>query len=164
MIKQQTENRILSGSVSSPTPVIDVGAYSSLATAVATIGTVERTTLVVTDDQYISDDLEVTSNLSLVVMRPGALRVAAGKTLTISGPFQSDLSYIFTGDGAVVFGADSIRFYEPIWFNSTDQPPIANTFAVGAITKNISPAVGSPKGWVCTVAGTPGTWVSEGNL
>ena len=26
------------------------------------------------------------------------------------------------------------------------------------------PAVGSPKGWICTVAGTPGTWVSEGNL
>lgn len=26
------------------------------------------------------------------------------------------------------------------------------------------PAVGQPKAWVCTVAGTPGTWVSEGNL
>jgi hypothetical protein len=25
-------------------------------------------------------------------------------------------------------------------------------------------AVGSPKAWVCTVAGAPGTWVSEGNL
>ena len=24
--------------------------------------------------------------------------------------------------------------------------------------------VGQPKGWVCTVAGTPGTWVSTGNL
>ena len=26
------------------------------------------------------------------------------------------------------------------------------------------PSVGSPKAWLCTVAGTPGTWVSEGNL
>jgi hypothetical protein len=26
------------------------------------------------------------------------------------------------------------------------------------------PVVGSPKGWICTVAGTPGTWVSLGNL
>ena len=26
------------------------------------------------------------------------------------------------------------------------------------------PAVGVPKAWSCTVAGTPGTWVSEGNL
>lgn len=28
----------------------------------------------------------------------------------------------------------------------------------------VPPVVGSPKGWLCTVAGTPGTWVSEGNL
>jgi hypothetical protein len=27
-----------------------------------------------------------------------------------------------------------------------------------------APAIGLPKAWVCTVAGTPGTWVSEGNL
>lgn len=26
------------------------------------------------------------------------------------------------------------------------------------------PVVGQPKGWRCTVAGSPGTWVSEGNL
>jgi hypothetical protein len=26
------------------------------------------------------------------------------------------------------------------------------------------PAVGSPKAWSCTVSGSPGTWVSEGNL
>jgi len=29
---------------------------------------------------------------------------------------------------------------------------------------NSAPTVGQPKSWVCTVAGTPGTWVSEGNL
>jgi hypothetical protein len=29
---------------------------------------------------------------------------------------------------------------------------------------NQSAAVGQPKSWVCTVSGTPGTWVSEGNL
>jgi hypothetical protein len=28
----------------------------------------------------------------------------------------------------------------------------------------LAPTVGQPKAWVCTVAGTPGTWVSEGNL
>ena len=28
----------------------------------------------------------------------------------------------------------------------------------------LTPTVGQPQGWVCTVAGTPGTWVSEGNL
>lgn len=35
---------------------------------------------------------------------------------------------------------------------------------VGDEVINRAPAVGQPKGWLCTVAGTPGTWVSEGNL
>lgn len=42
--------------------------------------------------------------------------------------------------------------------------PLAGTWRVGERCQNIAPAVGQPKGWMCTVAGTPGTWVSEGNL
>lgn len=34
----------------------------------------------------------------------------------------------------------------------------------GDVCFNLSAAVGQPKGWVCTVSGTPGTWVSMGNL
>lgn len=42
--------------------------------------------------------------------------------------------------------------------------PSLGTWAVGDRCVNSAPAVGSPKAWACTVAGTPGTWVSEGNL
>jgi hypothetical protein len=42
--------------------------------------------------------------------------------------------------------------------------PTTLTWAVGDRCYNEAPAVGQPKSWVCTVAGTPGTWVSEGNL
>jgi hypothetical protein len=42
--------------------------------------------------------------------------------------------------------------------------PTAQTWAVGDRAIRQTPAVGQPKAWVCTVAGTPGTWVSEGNL
>jgi hypothetical protein len=42
--------------------------------------------------------------------------------------------------------------------------PTTGTWLKGDRVVNSSPAVGSPKAWVCTVAGTPGTWVSEGNL
>lgn len=42
--------------------------------------------------------------------------------------------------------------------------PTTGTWAVGDRCFNKSPAVGQPKSWACTVAGTPGTWVSEGNL
>ena len=42
--------------------------------------------------------------------------------------------------------------------------PTAGSWKKGDVIKNNAPAVGQPKGWVCTVTGTPGTWVSEGNL
>lgn len=42
--------------------------------------------------------------------------------------------------------------------------PTTGTWSVGDRCANTVPAVGSPKGWICTAAGTPGTWVSEGNL
>lgn len=43
-------------------------------------------------------------------------------------------------------------------------PPTNGSWGQGDHMQNASPAVGQPKGWFCTVAGTPGTWVSEGNL
>jgi hypothetical protein len=42
--------------------------------------------------------------------------------------------------------------------------PNGGTWDRGARFLNSYPAVGEPKGWICTVSGTPGTWVSEGNL
>lgn len=36
--------------------------------------------------------------------------------------------------------------------------------SVGDRIINTPPVVGQPKAWTCTVAGSPGTWVSEGNL
>lgn len=42
--------------------------------------------------------------------------------------------------------------------------PTTGTWARGDRIYNRIPVVGNPKSWVCTVAGTPGTWVSEGNL
>lgn len=42
--------------------------------------------------------------------------------------------------------------------------PAAGAWAVGDAAEQTVPVVGNPKGWRCTVAGSPGTWVSEGNL
>lgn len=42
--------------------------------------------------------------------------------------------------------------------------PTTQTWKKGDRCYNNSPATGNPKSWVCTVGGTPGTWVSEGNL
>jgi hypothetical protein len=42
--------------------------------------------------------------------------------------------------------------------------PVSGEHYRGDRCINSEPAVGQPKGWICTVNGTPGTWVSEGNL
>ena len=42
--------------------------------------------------------------------------------------------------------------------------PAAGTWVLNDRVRQVTAAVGQPKAWVCTVAGTPGTWVSEGNL
>lgn len=42
--------------------------------------------------------------------------------------------------------------------------PTVGTWDAGDRAFHSAPVVGSPKGFICTVAGTPGTWVSEGVL
>jgi len=64
-------------------------------------------------------------------------------------PFLSNGYYVGTGANNVDYGTAA---------------PATLTWKVGDRRFNSAPAVGSPKSWVCTVAGTPGTWVSEGNL
>lgn len=49
-------------------------------------------------------------------------------------------------------------------FTTATAAPVNGTWKVGDRVFNSAPVVGQPKSWVCTVAGTPGTWVSEGNL
>ena len=51
-------------------------------------------------------------------------------------------------------------------FNQLYAPavPAAGSWLAGDRFANQAPAAGQPKGWICTAAGTPGTWLSEGNL
>lgn len=46
----------------------------------------------------------------------------------------------------------------------TTAAPTVGSWDVGDTSVNSAPAIGQPKGWMCTLAGTPGTWVSTGNL
>ncbi len=78
--------------------------------------------------------------------------------------YQGNKQYDCTGNISLTgrcfyqtFGNDNVR----TWGTAA---PTAGTWKVGDICDNSSPSVGQPKGWRCTVAGTAGTWVSEGNL
>lgn len=43
-------------------------------------------------------------------------------------------------------------------------PPVAGDYARGDIVYNISPSAGGKVGWVCTAAGSPGTWKPFGSI
>lgn len=49
-------------------------------------------------------------------------------------------------------------------FTYDEAAPTTGTWNKGDVCFNINATVGQPKGWVCTVSGSPGTWVSMGNL
>ena len=48
--------------------------------------------------------------------------------------------------------------------NYSDNYPSTGTYARGDRVLNYLPWIGQPVSWICTASGTPGTWVSEGNL
>lgn len=71
-----------------------------------------------------------------------------------------DKTNIGTGSGAGVVNGGTSLIIE----HMGSAAPIAGTWAVGDRIEQSVPVVGQPKGWRCTVSGSPGTWVSEGNL
>lgn len=70
----------------------------------------------------------------------------------------------------LIHGEEPSPAYYPWEFNGgrlvlhSTAVPVSGNWKLGDRVVNSNPAVGQPKAWTCTVAGTPGTWVSEGNL
>jgi len=74
---------------------------------------------------------------------------------------------VTTPSAAILGGQVAGRIVQQIGDNfiwQTTASPTLGSWIVGDRSQNSAPAIGAPKGWACTVAGTPGTWVSEGNL
>jgi hypothetical protein len=85
-----------------------------------------------------------------------SIRVGFG---TSGGTRDQAFTELFFCEGIIGEGAVDVPL---ITYANTD--PTTGTWAVGDRVVRATPVVGQPKAWVCTVAGTPGTWVSEGNL
>ena len=64
----------------------------------------------ITVDTALAGPVDLLSN--------GGFNIAAGKTLTINGPFRAPLHRVFFGSGAVVFGADSVAEVFPQWWGA----------------------------------------------
>ena len=80
-----------------------------------------------------------------------------------AGPSDVNVcSNIQLGSNARITFASTHQMKEGQYYSAAI--PTTGTWAVGQRVIKSVPVVGQPKAWVCTVAGTPGTWVSEGNL
>lgn len=97
---------------------------------------------------------------------PWRLQPSGNDLVFRNGNLGSRNAYFITGDAAAVpykFSVSDFLLGGKRMMMGT-AAPTTGTYAQGDYVRNSAPAVGQPKGWICTVAGTPGTWVSEGNL
>ena len=94
------------------------------------------------------------------------LGIEAQKDFNTSGSYGSRKIFSYLGNGAnpsihdVSFGS----VYDSVVPGGSGSLWTATTFNQGSICWNSAAASGQPKGWMCSVAGTPGTWISMGNL
>lgn len=65
---------------------------------------------------------------------------------------------------AVTLGFTGLQNWTRRLATQSPQTSALGTFAVGDLVWQVVPVVGQPIGWMCTVAGTPGTWVAMANL
>ncbi|MEY7907446.1 phage tail protein [Citrobacter cronae] len=86
-------------------------------------------------------------------LNPMFKKVGTGSVL-INSP-----SLAIIGDSSDEMNTDRTVFYR-------DNVPDSGTWEVGEIVNKSTPTLGQPKGWVCNVAGSPGSfnWLSLGNL
>jgi hypothetical protein len=118
----------------------------------------------------ISADVTSSTFEALRVLTSTQVRVNGGSYIASGAPnvstsgactggFMDKCAYWGTAAGGMNNGGTG---FNVDW--RSNAAPGAGTWAVGDFTEQSVPVVGNPKRWRCTVAGAPGTWVSEGNL
>jgi parallel beta-helix repeat protein len=79
--------------------------------------------------------------------------------LNVNTPYRAEVAFSGNSYRGTAHKAQGVNVFtrEHVWYGFT-APPTAGSWEVSDIVWNVSPATGRPIGWVCTVAGTPGTW------
>jgi polygalacturonase len=107
------------------------------------------------------------------------VKLTDGPCFSLGDTTETNICVEFEGNTSAVSPTNGIRggqYMIPMVFSARhgqntlqrvayyNTVPDRGTWAIGDRVYNDTPVIGQPKSWVCTVAGTPGTWVSEGNL
>lgn len=77
----------------------------------------------------------------------------------VKGNVSSDTAFL----SGTTTGPTYVAPLNTAWRTGT-AAPASGTFAVGDVVWNTAPAAGGTMGWVCTTAGTPGTWKTFGAI
>jgi hypothetical protein len=117
--------------------------------------------------------LRIGASLSGTVATVSEVSITSNVFTAIAGAGVSVLSNLTPNPNAATCvyannqspsGTNGCRFPSAKFVDYSSASPSSGIHAVGALSINSVPAIGQPKGWRCTVNGSPGTWVSEGNL
>lgn len=113
---------------------------------------------------------EGTSGQYRAVVSEGYMGSNVDKTLTVNNTqFQIDaaltlLTWHSASYGYANTGVQGTGRFGNIGRGVGTAAPTAGTWNKGDVVWNISPSAGGTIGWVCTTAGTPGTWKTFGTI
>jgi hypothetical protein len=87
---------------------------------------------------------------------------STGKTLAFDpAASQGNACFALNNTGTV---DTRVAVWDSLIPSNASSQFLGTAFNQGSLCWNTAVTSGQPKGWVCTVAGTPGTWASLGNL
>jgi len=86
------------------------------------------------------------------------LNGTTGQNISINNTTDAASGFTLPSGTIIGYGPHNRRMFQ------MTATPTTGTYLVGDRWINSSPSVGQKKGEICTVAGAPGTWSTEGNL
>lgn len=105
--------------------IVDASAYPSLNAAVAASA---GKTIIIEAPETLTASLVVPADVSVKIVKGGALKKAADFTVTINGPFEAGLYQVFSGfnAGEVRFANGSVKEVYPQWWGANVSSSINN--------------------------------------
>ena len=128
-------------SQASALPVHDAHSYPSLAAAVTSIGATNAV-LVISNQLAILSNISIPATIQLKFNRGGQLIIAKNVIVSIDGPVEAGLEWIFAGEGLVKFTKTAATRVYPQWWGAKGNGSTEDTQAVQKAINTVASAGG----------------------